>query len=101
MSGKGSKRRPQQVSDDIVDAHWDMIFGGKNVKHEHSRGIITEKISQHWSDNGKREAIVVRTEKGYMVELYEQSRYIRTVDVTQKSLQYAEDTAENWALGVL
>jgi len=36
-----------------------------------------------------------------MVELYEKSRYIRTVDVTNKSLQYAEDTAENYALGVL
>ena len=103
MSGKGSKPRPLSVSQSDFDAQWDLIFGGKNMKYEeHKRSVeITERVSQHWSDNGKREAIIVKTEKGYMVELFEQSRHIKTVDVTNKSLQYAEDTAENWALGVL
>jgi len=44
---------------------------------------------------------VVKTEKGFMVELYERKKYIKTVDVTTHSEQYAEDTAENWTLGVL
>lgn len=101
MSGKGSKRRPTQVNQELVDRNWDMIFGGKMAKHEHKRGMITEEISRHMSENGKKEAVVIRTEKGYMVELYEKSKYVRTVDVSSRSIHYAEDTAENYALGVL
>ena len=100
MNGKGSRRRPTQIDLDIVDRNWDMIFGGKNMKHEHSRGIITEEISRYFSENGKKEARVVRTEKGYMVELYERSKYIETIDVSTHSLQYAEDAAENYTLGL-
>lgn len=62
---------------------------------------MTQEISKHWSENGKKEAIVIKTDKGYIVELYEKSRLIRTVDVSTHSLPYAEDTAENWALGIL
>lgn len=98
---KGSARRPLSVSQNEFDKQWDLIFGGKNMKHEHQRGIITEEISRYFSADAKREAVVVKTEKGFMVELYEKKKYIRTVDVTTHSQQYAEDTAENWTLGVL
>ena len=101
MTGKGSGRRPMKVSQTEFEAQWDLIFGGKNMKHEHQRGIITEELSRYMSADGKREAIVVKTEKGFMVELYEKKKYIKTVDVTTHSEQYAEDTAENWTLGVL
>jgi len=101
MTGKGSGRRPMKVSQTEFEAQWDLIFGGKNMKHEHQRGIITEELSRYMSADGKREAIVVKTEKGFMVELYERKKYIKTVDVTTHSEQYAEDTAENWTLGVL
>jgi len=101
MAGKGSKPRPISVSQSEFDKQWDLIFGGKNMK-EHKRSVsITEKISTHWSDNGKREAVVNNTNFGYEVDLYEQSRFIRTVDCHTKSISYAEDVAENWALGVL
>ena len=95
--GKGSKPRPLSVDKETFDDNWSKIFGMK----EHKRGVITEEISTYYSDNGKREAKVVKSEKGYLVELYEKSRYIRTVNVSKHSLQYAEDTAENWALGIL
>lgn len=101
MNGKGSKRRPMEISQSEFDAQWDLIFGGKNMKHQHERGIITEELSRYFSADAKREAVVVKTEKGFMVELYEKKKYIRTVDVTTHSQQYAEDTAENWTLGVL
>ena len=100
MSGKGSKPRPMSVSQSEFDEQWDLIFGGKNMK-QHERGMITEEVSMFFAPNGKKEASVVKTEKGYMVELYEKSRYVRTVDVSDCSLQYAEDTAENWTLGIL
>ena len=101
MAGKGSKPRPLSVSQSEFDKQWDLIFGGKNMKHEHKRGVtITEEVSRHLSADGRRESIVVATEKGYMVELYEKKKYIKTVDVSDHSLSYAEDTAENWALNV-
>jgi len=101
MTGKGSGRRPMKVSQSEFEAQWDLIFGGKNMKHEHQRGIITEELSRYMSADGRREAVVVKTEKGFMVELYEKKKYIKTVDVTTHTERYAEDTAENWTLGVL
>tara|TARA_B100002019_G_C20991551_1_gene460806 strand:- start:287 stop:508 length:222 start_codon:yes stop_codon:yes gene_type:complete len=71
------------------------------MSHEHKRDVgISEVISKYFSVNGKLTAEVIKTEKGYMVELYEKSRYIRTVDVSDHSLSYAEDTAENYTLGL-
>ena len=32
QNGKGSKRRPQQVSRDIFEKNWERIFGKKNNK---------------------------------------------------------------------
>jgi len=100
MNGKGSKPRPLSVSQNKFDAQWDLIFGGKNMKYHRKEVTISEPISRHMSANGKNEAVVIKTERGYVVELYEQSRYIRTVDCTSHSVNWAEDVAENYALGI-
>ena len=98
MNGKGSKPRPLSVSKDDFQNNWNRIFGMK----EHKTNVnINEKVSTHWSLNGRKEAIVMKSESGYSVELYEQSRYIRTVECFDKSLNYAEDVAENFCLGIL
>jgi hypothetical protein len=91
MNGKGSKPRPLTVSKKSFDDNWERIFGMKKPIQE----------GQFWSDNGKRSAVVLLTKKGYEVELLERSKHIRTVDVYEHSLNYAEDVAENWCLGVL
>jgi len=110
VNGKGSKPRPLSVKQNEFDAQWDLIFGGKNMKKqtmesphlEHKRrDEICERVSTHWSTNGKKEAIVNKTQNGFEVDLYEKSRFIRTVDCHTKSIDWAEDTAENWTLGVL
>lgn len=95
MAGKGSKPRPLSVKQNDFDAQWDLIFGGKNMKHTNP-----QKISVHFSENGRKEAVVLKTIDGFVVDLYEQSRYIKTVNCTDHSLQYAEDCAENYTLGV-
>ena len=103
MSGKGSKPRPMQISQTKFDSNWDKIFGGDKM-HEHKDGheiLVQEIVSQFYSDNGKREAHVVKSVKGFSVEFYERSRLERTVDMHSKSLQYAEDAAENWCLGLM
>lgn len=98
MNGKGSKQRPRAVSDTDFQNNWDRIFGMK----EHKTTVkINEEIGKHWSDNGRKEAIIKKSELGFSVELYEQSRYIRTVECHDKSLSYAENVAENFCLGIL
>lgn len=100
MNGKGSKPRPLSVNQNKFDEQWDLIFGGKNMKYHRKEVTISETLSRHMSANGKNEAVVIKTERGYVVELYEQSRYIRTVDCTSHSINWAEDVAENYALGI-
>ena len=105
MNGKGSGRRPLAVGsrEEYVDAYakfdaqWDLIFGGKNMKAENQH----TEISKHTSINGKLEAIVFQTGVKYYVELFEQSRYIRTVDCSEHNINWAEDVAENYVLGIL
>ena len=109
--GKGSKRRPMKVAYTTYDSNWDKIFGKKPKKELASKELLaamkkdlltfTGVVSEHWSENGKRHAIVLHTEQGYCVEFYEKSRLKRTVEVFDKSLQYAEDAAENWCLGLM
>ena len=102
MNGKGSKPRPMDVEYSTYKDNWDNIFAKKENKMvEHPRTVqITEEISKYFSDDGKKEAIVCKTQDGkFVVELYEKSRYIRTVDVRIHSLNYAEDCAENYVKG--
>lgn len=118
MSGKGSKPRPYSVSRDQFNSNWDKIFGSSDKDlayesdnplerpvevHVHNDGheiLVQETVTEHWSDNGKRSAIVVKSIKGFSVEYYERSKLIKTVDMFDHALQYAEDAAENWCLGI-
>lgn len=59
-------------------------------------------LSEYQSEDGSRLAQVVKTPKGYVVNLYtvnsedQKKSYVRTVDVTGHSEDYAEDCAENY-----
>ena len=57
-------------------------------------------ISQYGTPE-KREAFVYRTRKGYHVDLYRATIFIRTVERHDHSESYAEDVAENWVLKIL
>lgn len=87
MSGKGSKPRPMSVDRMQYDKNWDAIFS-KRVE-----------ISSHWSDDREIEAIVVKDSKGYFVEVFRDGHLEEVIDARAKSLYYAEDIAENIALG--
>lgn len=91
------------MSQSEFDAKWDLLFGGKNMKkqNEERNRWEFEKMSQHWAPNGKRSAIVNNTDAGFEVELYNRSALIRVVECHGKSLDWAEDVAENWTLGVI
>ena len=105
MSGKGSKRRPFAVSNkeqyietrNNFDRQWDIIFGGKNMKHEKDQTYI----STYRSEDGERIAEVRRNEDGYYVEFYLNEEYVKVVDVSAHSIHFAEDIAENYVLGII
>ena len=97
MSGKGSKPRPLSVSQNEFDKQWDLIFGGKNMKRE-SDGV---SISEYNSRDGIRKAIVKKNENGYYVEFFENNEPVKSVDVSTKSIHFAEDVAENYVLGII
>jgi len=49
-----------------------------------------------------RAAIIVQKMQGtILVRCYEDDVLIRTIDVSDHTLRYAEDTAENWIAGII
>jgi len=62
-----------------------------------------EIISTYYGNdaNKDRSAVIFKDTDGLKVECYVQVHPVKLVDVTQHSLRYAEDTAENWVTGIL
>ncbi len=58
-------------------------------------------LTTFYSDDGKREASVVRADSGLHVEVYELDALVRIIDVSTHSENYAEDAAENWVTYVI
>lgn len=62
-------------------------------------------LTTFFSQDGQREAHVVRAESGLHVEAYEFTSHemalVRIIDVSTHSEYYAEDTAENWVTYVI
>ena len=48
-----------------------------------------------------RKAIVLRNAEGYYVKCYVNKDMVKRVDVYKHSERYAEDTADNFVLGIL
>lgn len=119
MAGKGDKKRPMKVDLDTYSSNWDKIFGAKDrdlayesdnplerpieviVHNDGHEILVQENVGEFWDPGGKRSATVVKTVRGFAVEFYEKSKLIRTVNMFEHTLQYAEDAAENWCLGVI
>lgn len=53
-----------------------------------------EEISEYMKDN--RSAIILESEQGYEVDLYEYRKHIETIKVYEHSYEYASNLAENW-----
>lgn len=57
-------------------------------------------ISEFSSDDGTKKAIVVKNNNSYSIDFYENNKYYHSIMYTDRSLRYAEDAAENYALGI-
>ena len=63
-------------------------------------------LTRMYSEDGKREAHVVRHTTGLWVDMFERNDQeklvqVHKVDVTEHSEHYAEDAAENWVTYVI
>ena len=48
-----------------------------------------------------RKAIISENGNKYFVDLYLEDMHQRTIDTSEYTLRYAEDTAENWVTGII
>ena len=70
--------------------------------------MMHEEISEYYyDDKSGKTAVIVKEEtgylrnKGYHVEIRDKdNEVLSSIDVTEHSLRYAEDTAENYATGI-
>ena len=53
------------------------------------------------SDHSDRSAIIFKDEARLKVECYVQQYPAKLIDVSEHSMRYAEDTAENWVTGII
>lgn len=63
-------------------------------------------VTRMFSEDGMREAHVIRVDKQLLVDMFERNKQeklesVRVVDVTGHSECYAEDAAENWVTYVI
>ena len=64
---------------------------------------MTEKridISDYYSEDGTKKAVVFKQNQGYGIDFYLNEEYDHSCLFNSKSLQYAEDAAENFVLGI-
>lgn len=48
-----------------------------------------------------RLAEVSLEDEAFIVYMYSQDKLVRTQEITEHTVQYAEDCAENWTLGII
>lgn len=92
MSGKGSKRRPQQVNDDFFDDNWNNIFGKKSMESQ----TANIPLSRYFSANGALETLVCKVPQGFVVETYKKNKLVET----SKTFN-AENLAQNYAEDII
>lgn len=62
---------------------------------------MTGTLMSQYGSPEKREAFVYKSRKGFYVDLYRATVFVRTVECYDRSESYAEDVAENWVQKVL
>lgn len=61
---------------------------------------MKNNISEHYSECGTKKAIVVKYGEDYSIDFYCDGKYNHTIMCSGMSVQYVEDCAENYALGI-
>lgn len=88
MSGKGSKPRPLSVDRKTFEDNWDRIFGQNPLDK-------AVEVSSYWSDDSVMEAIVLKENGAYFVEIYSEGVFVTKLTKNMSTLREAEAIAEN------
>jgi len=62
---------------------------------------MSVEIISAWGEPTGKHAEIIRTEKGYEVNIFKGNEYLRNIKLHQYSESYAEKVAENWTLGLI
>ena len=62
---------------------------------------MSVEIISAWGEPTGRHAEIIRTEKGYEVNLFKGNEYLRNIKLHNYSESYAESCAENYVLGIV
>jgi hypothetical protein len=60
-----------------------------------------KEYKYHENRNAVIGEIVGEDKEGYVVQLYQDGRFVRTVEVLDHSIRYAEEVVENWIMGII
>lgn len=58
-------------------------------------------LSEYYSDDMNKRAEVLLEKEDFLVKMYKGDQLVKSQLITGHTLQYAEDCAENWTLGVI
>lgn len=58
------------------------------------------ELSDYFSDDGTKKAVVFKQDKGFGIDFYVNEEYDHTLIYNSNSLQFVEDAAENFVLGI-
>ena len=67
---------------------------------EHEKEHIRSSI-QGANELSNRHALVLKNAEGYYVRCYDDKELVKRINVYKTTERYAEDTAENYVLGIL
>ena len=62
---------------------------------------MSVEIISAWGDPKGKHAEIIRTEKGYEVNIFKGNEYLRNIKLHNYSESYAENCAENYVLGIV
>lgn len=58
------------------------------------------EISDYYSDDETKKATVFKQDNGFGIDFYSNGEYDHTLIYLSKSLQFVEDAAENYVMGI-
>jgi hypothetical protein len=61
---------------------------------------MRNNISEFYSEDQTKKAVVVKNDSDYCIDFYNNGKYEHSIMYVGRSLRYAEDAAENYALGI-
>jgi hypothetical protein len=61
---------------------------------------MSREISEYYSEDKTKKAVVILHGEDYTIDFFQNEKYNHSIMYSGKSLNYVQDAAENYALGI-